>query len=147
MPIGGYVIVARGSATKTQFETFWRVTLGSDVTYINAGIGTSGTGAPQINGAETYTLKRSGGVDVVDGPSIPLVAGKCYQRKVPVATGNTDTSWTEITATPGSGPNPGSGQSLGSPPTGAYVSEYCDASGSGNFIYEFVEIYVDGPVQ
>jgi len=143
VPIGGYVIIARNPATKAAFEAFWHVTLGSDVTFINAG----GTGAPQINGAETYTIKRSGGVDVVDGPSIPLTAGKCYQRKLPVQTSNTDTSWTVITATPGSGPTPGSGQSLGSPPTGAYVSEYCDATGTGNFIYEFVEIYVDGPVQ
>lgn len=142
VPIGGYVIIARNPASKSAFEAFWHVTLGSDVVFVNAG----GSGAPQINGAETYTLKRSGGVDVDDGPSIPLTTGKCYQRKVPVQTSNTDTSWTVIGNTPGSGPNPGAGQSLGNPPTGAYVSEYCDATGTGNFIYEFVEIYVDGPV-
>ena len=53
IPSKGYVIIAR-NATKTAFQTFWGVTLGANVVYIN-----SADTMPQINGSETYTLKNA----------------------------------------------------------------------------------------
>ncbi|MBN2357830.1 MAG: thrombospondin type 3 repeat-containing protein [Deltaproteobacteria bacterium] len=141
VPIGGYLIVARNAA-KASFESFWQVTLGSNVVYLN-----SGDTFPMINGAETYSLKRAGGVDIVDGPTVALTIGKCYQRKLPLQSANSEAAWNIIGAAAGSGSNPGGGQILGTPPNGAYISEFCDTIGSGTYNNEFVEIYVDGPVE
>ncbi|MFH1807167.1 MAG: amidohydrolase family protein [Pseudomonadota bacterium] len=134
--VNGYVIIARNS-TKTDFETFWGVTLGDDVTYVD-----SGGAIPQINGGETFTLLDSGSIPVVDGPSVALAAtGKCHQRKVPVQAASGSDSWTVVAEASG---NPGSGQTPGASPSGVYISEFCDATGTGNFNYEFVELYFDG---
>src|SRR5258706_16318322 len=60
----GYVIVAR-NATKAAFQTFWGVTLGANVVYVN-----SADTMPQINGSETYTLKN--GATTIDGPTVAM---------------------------------------------------------------------------
>src|SRR5262245_47417528 len=63
---GGYLIIAR-NAPKTQFQTFWGVTLASNVTYINGTDLVGGSGFPVINGSENYTLENASST-VVDGP-------------------------------------------------------------------------------
>lgn len=128
---GSYVIIAR-NATKSAFESFWGVTLGANVTYIN-----SGDTMPQINGSETYTLTDPNSV-VVDGPTVAndLSAGKSLQRANCGAAGSAG-SWTKVSAssaTPGTGGLTGCGK-------GVFINEYSDAIGTGNYIYEFVEIY------
>jgi beta-lactamase superfamily II metal-dependent hydrolase len=134
IPDNGYVIVGR-NATKAAFETFWGVTLGSNVVYINAN-----DGMPVINGDETFTLQNAGGT-TVDGRTIAMAssAGRSYQRANPCASARKASSWTNV---PDSSANPGSGAAAGCG-TGVVINEFSDASGTGNFIYEFVELHND----
>ena len=134
--LGEYVIVAR-DATQAEFEGFWGVTLDASVSYIN-----SAGEMPLINGEETFTLQTPGGADVVDGPSVALTEGNCFGRAVPVLSAELAEAW-QVAAAPGAG-TPGGGQTPGASPTGVYISEFCDAPGSGNFNFEFVELYFDG---
>jgi beta-lactamase superfamily II metal-dependent hydrolase len=133
IPNHGYVIVGR-NATKAQFETFWGVTLASNVTYIN-----SGDTMPQINGSETYTLQNASSV-TVDGPTFAQDAssGDSLQRATCGAVGSAGT-WTKVAATSA---NPGTG-GITSCAKGVFISENSDAIGNGNFIYEFIEIFND----
>lgn len=124
---GGYVIIAR-DASQAAFESFWGVSLGANVTYIN-----SADTIPQINGSENYTLKDDSGV-LVDGTTPNLSSGNTAQRDS--TTGSSFTQTADSNATPGSGAN---GDTTG----GLVINEYSDASGGGNFIYEFVELYYD----
>ncbi len=131
---GGYVVVGR-SATKAQFEAFWGVTLGPNVTYINA------AGAmPQINGSETFTLYNAGGTKI-DGATVAMASagGESLRRTNGCGAANLASSWSRGTytlATPGSGAPAACGK-------GVYISEFSDALGTGNYIYEFVEIHKD----
>jgi hypothetical protein len=136
IPGGGYAIIAR-DATKSAFETFWRggSPLPSNVVYINsAGL------IPLINGSETYTLKNASGT-TIDGPTIAMAsaAGNTDQRKDPCLAANLSTSWTvsaASSATPGSGAGAGCAK-------GVVINEFADALGTGNFVYEFVELHND----
>jgi hypothetical protein len=79
-----------------------------------------------------------------DGPSIMMRAssGVSYVRTVG-AVATDPASWTQVSAAPGT-PTPGSGVAASSTKHGVFISEFSDASGTGNFIYEFVEIHFDG---
>ena len=137
VPAGGYVVIAR-NADKTAFETFWNVTLGPDVVYLNAQ-NSNGNIPPTINGSETYTLKNASGT-VIDGPTIAMAsgAGQSLRRNDPCLAAGTAASWTvgaSATATPGTGAGSGCG-------TGLVINEFSDAS---NFIHEFVELHWDSP--
>jgi len=133
IPSGGYVIVGR-NATQSQFESFWGVTLGSNVTYIN-----SGDSMPQINGSETFTLKDASST-TVDGPTFAQDAssGDSLQRSTCGAVGSSGT-WTKVAATSA---NPGSA-AITTCGLGVFISENSDAIGTGNYIYEFIELYND----
>jgi hypothetical protein len=127
------VIVGR-NATKSAFESFWGVTLGSNVTYIN-----SGDTMPQINGSETYTLKDASNV-TIDGPTFAQDAssGDSLERANCGSVGSSGT-WTKVaatSATPGS--NGLTGCSLG-----MFINENSDAIGTGNYVYEFIELFND----
>jgi len=134
VPAGGYVVIGR-YAEKAAFETFWGVTLGPDVVYLNAG---NMSGPPVINGSETFTLKNAAGV-VVDGPTIVLPAtSQSVRRNDPCLPAGTAGSWTAgalATATPGAGAGAGCG-------IGMVINEFSDAS---NYYYEFVELHWDAP--
>jgi hypothetical protein len=134
IPANGYVVIGR-QATQADFQTFWGVTLGANVIYINA------NGAfPQINGSENYTLKNSAGT-VIDGPTISMASGanQDLQRKDPCLAAGTASSW-NVGATTAA--NPGSGAGAGCA-HGVVINEFSDAAGTGNFIYEFVELHND----
>ena len=126
IPDNGYLILGR-DATKSEFEAHWG-TLGSNVIYVN-----SYNCCPIINGGETYALYDS--LDTrIDTTYLIMSSGKCYQR------GETNTNnWTELSA---DSANPGSG-ALGGYSVGVVITETSDAPGSGNFIYEFIELYYD----
>ena len=130
----GYVVIAR-NATKSEFEAFWNVTLPGNVTYINA------AGAfPAINGSENYTLYNAAGTNV-EGPTVSMAvsAGHSMQRKDPCLPPDVSSSWNVLTAssaTPGSGAAPGCAK-------GVVINEFSDALGTGNFVYEFVELHYD----
>ncbi len=132
--VGSVFIVARAT-DRAGFEAFWGVTLGADVVFIN-----SENTSPQINGDETYTLTDAGGT-VLDGPTIALVSMNTYQRTSEAAA-NLDTSWATSGDQPGD-TTPGSAEIA--PATGGWITEFADASGTGNYIYEFVEVYVGAP--
>ena len=129
----GYVIVGR-NATKAQFESFWGVTLAANVTYIN-----SGDTMPQINGSETYTLQNASST-TIDGPTVAMdaSAGKSLQRANCGAVGSAGT-WTKVASSSGT---PGTGGLTGCS-KGVFINEFSDALGTGNYIYEFVELFND----
>ena len=123
------------SLTKAQFEAFWGRTLGANVVYIN-----SGDAMPQINGDEQYNLYNAAGTRI-DGQTIGMAAsaGEALQRIRPCSGANKASSWSRAAstaATPGSGAVAPCGK-------GVYIAEFSDATGTGNFIYEYVELYND----
>ena len=133
IPSKGYLIIAR-NATKSAFQTFWGRTLGTNVVYIN----TADT-MPQINGSETYTLKNASGT-TIEGTTVAMDtnAGFDFQRATCGAI-NSLSSWTHVaagSATPGSGGLNGCNK-------GAFINEFSDAIGTGNYVYEFIELYND----
>jgi beta-lactamase superfamily II metal-dependent hydrolase len=134
IPANGYLVIGR-DATKAQFETFWGVTLPANAVYIN-----SAGAFPAINGSENYTLKNASGT-VVDGATISMSAsaGQSIQRRDPCLAAGSTSSWNILASsagTPGSGAGAGCGK-------GVVINEFSDALGTGNFIYEFVELHND----
>lgn len=136
IPDHGYVIVAR-DATKAAFETFWRggTPLPSNVVYIN-----SAGAMPQINGSERYTLFDAASVRK-DGQTVAMASGanQSIHRKDPCNAPGTTASWNFLATTAAS---PGSGAGAGCA-KGVVINEFADAAGTGNFIYEFVELHYD----
>lgn len=133
------LIVARNS-DKAAFQTFWNTTLGDSVVFIN-GLG-SGTEFPLINGAETFSLSNASNVQIDpsgsgDVPEDGLAANNRAYRVLVNAT--VFQSAASTTATPGNPEVTSIG--LGN----LVITEVSDATGSGNFIYEYVEIYYDAP--
>jgi hypothetical protein len=134
IPSRGYLVIGR-NATRAQFEAYWGITLAANVVYIN-----SGDGMPQINGSETYDLRNAANTRV-DGITVAMASagGESLRRLNGCGNANKANSWTRAassTANPGSGaPAPCN--------KGAFISEFSDALGTGNFIYEFVEIAND----
>jgi beta-lactamase superfamily II metal-dependent hydrolase len=133
IPSKGYVIIAR-NATKTAFQTYWGVTLAANVVYIN-----SADTMPQINGSETYTLKNSAGT-TIEGTTVAMdtSGGSDFQRATCGAIG-TLSSWTKLASASGS---PGTG-GLNGCNKGPFLNEFSDALGTGNYVYEFIELYND----
>ena len=134
IPANGYVVIGR-NATKSAFETFWHITLPANAVYIN-----SAGAFPVINGSENYTLFNAAGT-VVDGATISMSAsaGQSIQRKDPCLAAGSASSWNILASsagTPGSGAAAGCGR-------GVVINEFSDALGTGNFIYEFVELHND----
>lgn len=123
VPAGGVVVIGR-DASRAQFEAYWGP-LGDDVVYFDAN-----DEFPAINGDETFALRDGGAT--IDGPTPALQAGTTVRRDDLAEAG----SWTvagERNADPGTGhPDPGA--------SGVFLTEASDASGSGNFVYEFVEL-------
>lgn len=134
IPANGYVVIGR-DATKAAFQTFWGVTLASNVVYL-----TTAGAFPQINGSENYTLKNGSGT-IIDGPTISTSssANESLKRIDPCTAANITSNWNigaTTTATPGTGAGAGCAK-------GVVINEFSDAAGSGNFIYEFVELHND----
>ena len=144
---GGYVIIARASS-RADFETFWGVTLGSNVTFLQSAPLASATtfACPQINGDETYTLRHADAT-LVEGPTTPMTSGGkfIFSRSDPTQSAGLASAWSAADYTVKTNATPGSGQKPGLV-NGAYISEFADAAGTNNYVYEFVEIYFDtGP--
>jgi hypothetical protein len=136
IPSGGYLIVGR-DATQIAFEAFWRggAPLPSNAVYVN-----SGGALPVINGDEDYALYNAAGTRK-DGFTIkmPASALSTVQRKDPCLAAGKSGSWTitaSANATPGSGAGTGCAK-------GVVINEFADAAGTGNFVYEFVELHYD----
>ncbi|MES1244152.1 MAG: hypothetical protein ABUT39_21285 [Acidobacteriota bacterium] len=133
IPDNGYLVIGR-DATKAAFESFWGA-LPAGVVYLNsAGV------LPQINGSETYDLYNASST-LVDGRTIAMGSsgGSSIQRKDPCLAANLSSSWNVLASSSG---NPGSGAAAGCA-KGVVINEFSDALGTGNFIYEFVELHYD----
>jgi beta-lactamase superfamily II metal-dependent hydrolase len=136
IPDHGYLVLGR-SATKAAFEAFWRggTPLPANAVYLNA------AGAfLVINGGESYTLTGASGA-TVDGRTVSMgaAAGSSVQRRDPCLGAGLAGSWTVVSAgagTPGAGAGPGCAR-------GVVINEFSDALGTGNFVYEFVELHLD----
>ncbi len=130
---GTALIIARDAA-KAAFETFWGVTLPTTTTYIN-----TADQCPRINGDESFILRDSSGA-IVDGPTPILAAHENFQRNSPIETASDRISWTiasdiATNAGPGVIPTAEAGR--------IFISEFSDANGNGNFVFEFIEITVN----
>lgn len=132
----GQTVIITRNADKAGFEAFFKVTLPTGAVFIN-----SGDNMPSINGDETFTLEDASG-KLVEGPTPALKSGDAAQRKEPVGPAADTASWNMVKAGPGSS-TPGTGCAIGG--NGVYISEYSDASGTGAFVNEYVEICYSGP--
>ena len=131
---GQYLVIAR-DAEQSAFETYWGVTLGSDVIFLN-----SGGVLPQINGDEVFELRDAANATLEGPTGLAISSGQAVQRTTLSDNAASAGSWAagaSSTATPGAGAPAGA-------QAGLAITEYADALGTGNFVYEFVELYLDG---
>ncbi len=142
---GTYVVVGR-KAAEDAFAEAWlgpNALFPDEVLYFNAA-----DGFLVINSsAKSFLLKDADG-NLVDGPTLDVGSNKTHQRLVPILEPELDESWESQTAgspSPQSPATPGEGQPVVAQTSGVYISEVSDASGSGNYIYEFIELHYDGP--
>lgn len=129
----GQRLVIGRDADRASFESYWGVTLGDDVVYLNAEAGNAGV--PIINGGERWAVVSPVGT-AVDGTTIAGGQNHSYRRLSGGSAGDLN-SWSEAAAdeaAPGQGTLPSSG-------VGLVVSQWSDAPGSGAYVYEFVELY------
>lgn len=129
----GQMLIVGRFAGPAEFENFWGVVLGDDVVYIT---NADSNRVPIVNGGEKWALTDPSGSTVVDGVTITGSSGKSYQR-IEADSASYRSSWSELAdtdATPGSTDLPNGN-------VGLVISEWSDASGIGNYIYEFIEIY------
>jgi hypothetical protein len=129
---GGYLILSR-FAGQSAFETFYGVTLGSNVIYLTNPV--SNPVVPMINGDEVYEVRDLTST-VVDGPT-PAISTlyQAYHRDDPEAP-----PWTSIDGTP----TPGGGvEAPDATFSGLVISEANDPGGTGAYVYEYVELYYD----
>ncbi len=130
---GGVVVIGR-NADQAEFEGHWGA-LPAGVTYFS---GSNST--PTINGTYAYTLLDGTG-QVMDGPTVAADTGS-LTRISPDEDAGLAASWVagdEAAATPGAATSP-AGAEGGS----FYISEMTNASGSGNFKYEYIELHLTG---
>ncbi|HET9227821.1 MAG TPA: lamin tail domain-containing protein, partial [Thermoanaerobaculia bacterium] len=133
IPDNGYLVLGR-DATEAAFEAFWGP-LPANAVYVNsAGV------LPVINGDETYDLYNASNTKV-DGRTIAMTAsaGSSVKRKDPCMQPNQSASWT-VTASSTGTPGSGAGACCSK---GVVINEFSDALGTGNFVYEFVELHYD----
>ncbi|HEY3445016.1 MAG TPA: thrombospondin type 3 repeat-containing protein [Myxococcales bacterium] len=135
IPGGSYLIVGR-DVDQAAFQTYWGVTLGAGVVYLRGA-----NVFPVINGGETYTLKDAAGT-TIDGPTIAQ-AGTASQSIQRTSFGAADQagSWSVVAWTGASSSTPGTSALTRDPTKNVVVSEFSDATGTGNYVYEFVELY------
>jgi len=139
VPHGGFLIIAH-NATKSQFQSFYGKTLGTNVVYINsAATKAASSRFPQINGSDSFALRDPNFV-LVDGNTIaePSAGLKTFARTNCGAAAGAAASWISVTssaasATPGTGP-------LSTGQNRICFSEIADATSTG---FEYVEIFVE----
>ncbi len=140
---GACLVIGRDSA-KSAFETFWGA-IPANAIYLNGKDIIAGNGFPLINGSEQFKLSNSSGqqIDPDTGylPTTPMSSDKNYQR-----TATNSTVFEEKTAS-SSEASPGNFKGTKANTGKVVITEVSDASGSGNYIYEFVEIFYDASAE
>uniref|UniRef100_A0A7C3J6Z3 T9SS type A sorting domain-containing protein n=1 Tax=candidate division WOR-3 bacterium TaxID=2052148 RepID=A0A7C3J6Z3_UNCW3 len=128
VPGGYYVIICRG-AKKAAFETYYGLTLPSNVIFID-----SSYNMPSLNGSETFSLYDNLN-NKVDTTFMSLTTGRVYYRDSTNANTFSSTTFSTTAATPGS-TNP----SVINKGRGMVITEVVDAA---NYLYEYIELYND----
>jgi len=130
IPSGGYLIICRGDVTREEFETFWSVSLDSNVIFLDS----VSPLIPLNNGRETYSLYDS--LWVLQDTTMPRESNsdKCMQRDSSNAF--TFTLYPTSLSSPGTFTNGGFG-------AGIVITEFADTGGAGNYVYNFIELYND----
>lgn len=126
---GEFIIIAR-DCSQGDFETFWNVILGSNVIFIN-----SGNTVPMINGDESFALYDSTG-NLLDSTAVAMPAGENKSITRDSTNVNIWSILSSAQASPGS--TDGDGHNAG-----LIITEFADSTGTGNYIYEYVELYND----
>ena len=126
VPAGTVIVIGR-DAERAAFEQYWG-RLGDDAVYFNGS-----DVFPAINGDETFSVRDDADA-VIDGPTPALEMGTSLHRDDGSAAG----SWTPATE---SEADPGVGVAEPDSP-GVFVTEASDASGAGNYVFEYVELQV-----
>jgi hypothetical protein len=134
VPVGGAIVIGR-DALVGEFEDFWGISFSSDVVYID-GI----DNFPTCNGDETYTLLTPLRT-VVDGPT-PALAVSTSLTRVDASMPADDPSAWSSSAAPNLDGTPGTDEAAGGQTGVPYIAEIVDATGAGNFPYEYIEIRV-----
>ncbi|MDD3802902.1 MAG: hypothetical protein PHW02_00755 [bacterium] len=130
VPSGGYLIICRGDVTREEFEAFWGVTLDSNVIFLDS----VSPLIPLNNGRETYSLYDSSGV--LQDTTMPRANNndKCMRRDS--SNVFTFTLIQTSISSPGTFTNGGSG-------AGMIITEFADTGGTGNYVYNFIELHND----
>jgi len=121
---GGILVVAR-DASLDEFEAYWGP-LPVGAVYLSTGAQSSG--APIINGGETFSLEDPAG-RVIDGPCPTMSAGFSIHREP-------EGGWQEA---PADAASPGRAEA-GFAGQGLIITEITDALGTGAYRFEFVEV-------
>ncbi|HCP16129.1 TPA: hypothetical protein DIT23_01055, partial [candidate division WOR-3 bacterium] len=128
VPGGYYVILCRG-AKKADFETYYGLTLPSNVIFID-----STYNMPNLNGSETFSLYDNLNNEI-DTTFMSLSTGRVYYRDSTNANTFSSTTFSTTEATPGS-----EGSTIINKGRGMVITEVVDAS---NYLYEYIELYND----
>ncbi|HSR51145.1 MAG TPA: endonuclease/exonuclease/phosphatase family protein [Acidobacteriota bacterium] len=135
----GTIVVIGRKSSREEFEAFWGP-LPSQAVYFNGHELAGGDGFPIINGSERFRLVGRDGQPLSDFlPSDSTPARHTYQRRSTADPAFDRLPNPRSSATPGryDGQRTGTGTLL--------VSEFSDAPGSGNWIFEFIELLYDTP--
>ncbi|HSR66503.1 MAG TPA: endonuclease/exonuclease/phosphatase family protein [Acidobacteriota bacterium] len=134
----GAILVIGRKASRQEFESYWGP-LPSGVVYLNGHEVGGGDGFPLINGDERFRLLDEQG-DPVGGfvPSGATPANHSFQLQSTDGTDFDRFSNPAGDATPGRyvGSRAGTGRLV--------ITEFSDALGAGNWVFEFVELFYDG---
>ncbi|MDD3804602.1 MAG: hypothetical protein PHW02_09520, partial [bacterium] len=131
IPDGYFLVLCRGNKTKTEFENFWNVSLASNVIFLDS----STIAFPQQNGAEIFSLHDASDA-FIDSTTLPqLTTPRSIQRDSSSAM--TFSYYNSSQANPGTFANSGYN-------SGLVITEVADSSGTGNYLFEFIELYNDG---
>ncbi len=132
------MLVIGRAASRAEFEAFWG-SMAPEVIYLN-GVDIAGDpGFPMINGSERFRIVRPDGTATATLPDGGTPSGKAYQRQSTLTADFIARDNPESQATPGAfdGATAGDGRLV--------VTEFSDAPGAGNFVFEFVELLWDAP--
>lgn len=133
----GILVIGR-DADRAAFESFWGP-MNPAVGYLDGMAVTGDNGFPVINGGEQYRVRDAAGAahDPATGylPTTAAQSGSSYERVALDAPAFTRRAADQAT--------PGSYAGLAGQTGGLRVAEISDALGSGNYLYEFVELVYD----
>lgn len=134
----GMLIVIGRDAGQAAFENFWGSSMGDDVLYFD-----TQDEFPAINGGETFSLVDDD-AQTVEGPTALMELGDNMQRVDASIAANDNANW-EISSNPNAVGTPGSAPPAAAADAALVISEMSDTTGSGAFVYEFVELAYVAP--